>query len=121
MVPAAVKIAICQNRSLAMFAIEIRRPLTRIILESQSRYSFVVAEAKRVHQRKASNPCVIPALFAASVTKKPHNALNGPVVRSRQPSCAPFRHYIGREPRAETFMTSKTFGKYDKRWRNLAL
>src|ERR1700730_13175705 len=87
MVPAAVKIAICQNRSLAMFAIEIRRPLTRIILESQSRYSFVVADAKRVHQRKASNPCVIPALFAASVTKKPQNVLHGRVLRSRTFLC----------------------------------
>src|ERR1700675_3547198 len=85
MVPAAVKIAICQNRSFAMLAIEIRRPLTRIILESQSRYSFVVADDKRVHQRKPSNPCVIPAFFPASVTKKPHNTLNGPVAHTNLP------------------------------------
>ena len=60
MTPAAVKTATCQKRQLALSeaalsTIEIRCPLTRIILESRpSIYSLVVADTKHVHQRKAS-------------------------------------------------------------------
>src|SRR6188768_2675619 len=63
--PAAVNIAICQNRCLemvvpAILALTTRCPLTRIFLKSG--YSsplfsqlFVVAKAKRVQQRRPSN------------------------------------------------------------------
>src|SRR5689334_9803869 len=64
-VPAAVSIAICQNRRLKLVAPAIpelknRCPLTRLILKSgysnlRFRYLFVVAEAKSVHQRRPSN------------------------------------------------------------------
>src|SRR5260370_28276271 len=53
MVPAAVRIAICQNRSVEMALLEIRRRLTRISLIPKSRLSVVVADVKRVHQQKA--------------------------------------------------------------------
>src|SRR5437899_10281174 len=65
MVPAAVNIAICQNRRLelatpAIPALKNRCPLTRLILKSGYsnllfRQLFVVAEAKSVHQRRPSN------------------------------------------------------------------
>ena len=82
MVPAATKTAICQNRWLALLTLvlfkpKMRWPLTRKFPESRSsnpmfQYSFVVAEAKNVHQRKPSKLSV----FAPSVTKKPHIPLN---------------------------------------------
>src|SRR5580700_2058503 len=88
MAPAAVKTAIRQNElekaarldeppfalngSSFPVVIETPSPSTRIIFESQSS-KFSVAEDIRVHQRRAHNS----AIFAPSVTKKPHIPLNG--------------------------------------------
>jgi hypothetical protein len=97
--PAAVKAAILhhefdkeraaerEERSLALngssfpVAIEIPSPSARVILDSY-RSDLVVAEAKCVHQRKASNS----SRFAPSVTKKPHIPLNDAGFRHPAPS-----------------------------------
>jgi hypothetical protein len=51
---------------------------------------FSVAEAIRVHQRKASTP----AIFVPSVTKKPHIPLNHAGFRHQVPSGKVRTHYM---------------------------
>ena len=85
-----------------------------------ARYSFVVADAKSVHQRKPSNT----GAFRPKRNKKASHSVKRP--GHRRTVSLPVRlsaHYIGGEPRlaAEISMTSKAIGKCDKKWRNLAL
>ena len=108
MVPAAVKIAICQNRWLAMFtAADYSNSKSdarsrAYILEIQIVESYASDDHLLSQTRKAftSVSLLIPALFAPSVAKKPHIPLNARPSASAdcQPSCAAFRHYIGGEP-----------------------
>src|SRR6476620_12762163 len=53
---AAVKTASCRKRPVAAFAIEIRCPLTRKFLEIPASRPVVVADANRIHQRRAAQP-----------------------------------------------------------------
>ena len=89
MVPAAVKIAIRQNRWFAMitlFILELfkpknRCPLTRKILESRPQGRWLSQTAAGF----TSAGLLCPAVFAPSVAKKPHTRLNvGP--RPLQPA-----------------------------------
>ena len=85
MLPAAVKIAIRQNRWLAMitlFKLELfkpknRCPLTRKILKSGRRIprfdNHLLSQTRKAF---TSVSPLIPALFAPSVAKKPHIPLN---------------------------------------------
>jgi hypothetical protein len=117
MQPAAVSIAICQNRRLelaapAILALKSRYPLTRLILKSgYSNLLFRLLESTSsdnylLSQRRKAFTSVrlqIPALFAPIVAKKPHIPLKGgqlgvSAISGWRSSCAAFRHYIGDEP-----------------------
>jgi hypothetical protein len=110
MQPAAVSIAICQNRRLelaapAILALKSRYPLTRLILKSGYSNLYSSDNYLLSQRRKAftSVRLQIPALFAPIVAKKPHIPLKGgqlgvSAISGWRSSCAAFRHYIGDEP-----------------------
>jgi CreA protein len=79
---------------------------------------FVVADEKRVHQRKASTP----AIFAKAYQKSLTQSVNGEQWRSSGslPAGRP-RHYIRRSPPTENFMTSHAVSPYDTKWLPLVL
>src|ERR1700710_2884280 len=76
-------------------------------LVSQARNAFTSVSA------------VIPAVFTASVAKKPHNSLTNPELAVGYPSGVALPHYIGATPSTETFMTRHRSEPRDtrlKRW-----
>ena len=72
MVPAAVRITTCQNRSLGRALFETRRRLTRIILISSLDYWWLLQTQNAFTRTRLQQT----AVFAPSVAKKPHITLN---------------------------------------------
>ena len=95
--PAAVKIAICQNRPVAIASN--RNPMPAHAQYPQIPIIQCPISCRRRETRSPASALLIPALFAPSVAKKPHIRLNGrPSVAAGGLPVRLRRHYIGGEP-----------------------